>query len=390
MRAPLFADAPARVYWELTRACDLACLHCRARAAPYADPRDLSTEVGMRILCQLAEVQPVRPHVIFTGGDPLKRGDLFELIAGARSLGLHVSVSPSATPLLTEEAIDRLRVAGVEAISLSIDGSDSGRHDALRGVPGTFERTLIAAKRARAIGLAFQVNTLVSRRTLDDLPAIESLVRSLRADRWSLFFLVSVGRGTVLPPISAQESEDLLGWLTERAKVPGVVITTTEAPHFRRVALQHREERSQPPTGHGAGMRDGAGVMFIAHDGQVTPSGFLPLSAGNAKLENPLRIYRESALFRSLRDVDHFRGRCGYCEYRTLCGGSRARAYAATGDPLAEDPLCVYEPRTLSVAFAALNPSTGPSRSRPARRRSLEPAYRTRRLLDPCHHAMRR
>jgi len=345
MGPPLFADAPARVYWELTRSCDLACLHCRAQAAPQADPRDLSIEAGLRIVRQLAEVQPVKPHVIFTGGDPLKRGDLFELIASARSLGLHVSVSPSTTPLLTEEAVDRLRVAGVEAISLSIDGSDAGKHDALRGVPGTFERTLIAARRARAIGLAFQVNTLVSRRTRDDLPAIESLVRSLRADRWSLFFLVRVGRGTVLPPISAQESEELLDWLAVQAKLPGLVITTTEAPHFRRVVLQHREAGSQAPVGHGAGMRDGAGVMFIAHDGQVSPSGFLPLSAGNAKLENPLRIYRESPLFRSLRDVNQFHGRCGYCEYRTICGGSRARAYAATGDPLAEDPLCAYEPK---------------------------------------------
>jgi radical SAM protein len=333
------------VYWELTRACDLACVHCRAQAAPYADPRDLSTEAGVRILHQLAEVQPIKPHVIFTGGDPLKRGDLFELIASARSLGLHVSVSPSATPLLTEEAIDRLRVAGVEAISLSIDGSDAGKHDALRGVPGTFARTLLAARRAREVGFALQVNTLVSRRTRDDLAAIESLVRLLRADRWSLFFLVGVGRGTVLSPISAQETEELFEWLAVRAKVPGIVITTTEAPHFRRVVLQHREEGAPAPSGHGAGMRDGAGVMFIAHDGQVSPSGFLPLSAGDAKLENPIRIYRESPLFRSLRDVDHFHGRCGYCEYRTICGGSRARAYAATGDPVAEDPLCVYEPK---------------------------------------------
>lgn len=345
MRPPLFTDAPVRVYWELTRACDLACLHCRAQAAPQADPRDLSTETGLRILRQLAEVQPVKPHVIFTGGDPLKRGDLFELIASARSLGLHVSVSPSATPLLTEEAIDRLRVAGVEAISLSIDGSDAGKHDALRGVPGTFARTLLAARRAREVGFAIQVNTLVSRRTRDDLAAIESLVRLLRADRWSLFFLVGVGRGSVLSPISAPETEDLLDWLAVQAKLPGLVITTTEAPHFRRIVLQHRDSGAQAPAGPGAGIRDGAGVMFIAHDGTVSPSGFLPLGAGNAKLENPLRIYRESPLFRALRDVDRFHGRCGYCEYRTICGGSRARAYAATGDPLAEDPSCVYEPR---------------------------------------------
>lgn len=343
-----FDNAPVRVYWEITRSCDLACLHCRAEAAPTPDPRELSSREGRRLLGQLADVEP-KPHVIFTGGDPLKRADLFGLIAAARTLGLHVSVSPSATPLLTEEAIDELLVAGVEAISLSFDGSDAGKHDVLRGMPGTFVRTLAAAERAGEVGLAFQVNTLVSRQTLDDLPAIESLVRSLRANRWSLFFLVGVGRGSVLSPISAEETEDLLVWLAQRAKLPGPVITTTEAPHFRRVMLQHREPGSKL-VGHGAGMRDGAGVMFISNVGEVSPSGFLPLSAGNAKLENPLRIYRESALFRSLRDVDHFEGRCGRCEFRMICGGSRARAYAATGDPLAEDSLCVYEPRMVNLS----------------------------------------
>jgi radical SAM protein with 4Fe4S-binding SPASM domain len=295
---------------------------------------------GEKLLEQLAQAGPI--HVILTGGDPLKRADLFPLIAKARALGLHVAVSPSGTPLLTEDAIDRLKDAGVEAISLSIDGSTSKRHDALRGVPGCFERTIVAARRAAKVGLAFQVNTLVSRETLDDLPAIETFVRSIGATRWSLFFLVTVGRGTVLEPISPSETEELLGWLAKRALEPGPVITTTEAPHFRRVSQQR---------GHGAGMRDGNGVMFIAHDGSVSPSGFLPLSVGNVTLENPLRLYRESSLFRSLRDVDQFHGRCGHCEFRFVCGGSRARAFAATGDAFAEDPLCVYQPK--------LNPSIG-------------------------------
>ncbi len=332
----VFEDAPLRVYWEITRACDLACVHCRATAAPHADPAELDTRRGLKLLDQLASSGPL--HVILTGGDPLKRADLFELIAHARELGLHVSVSPSATPLLTEAALDHLKDAGVEAISLSIDGSTSAKHDALRGVPGCFDRTMVAAKHAAQIGLPFQVNTLVSRETLDDLPAIDALVRSLGANRWSLFFLVTVGRGTVLEPISARETEDLLTWLATRALEPGPVITTTEAPHFRRVSQQR---------GHGAGMRDGNGVMFISHDGSVSPSGFLPLSVGNVKLENPLRLYRESTLFRSLRDANHFHGRCGHCEFRFVCGGSRARAYAATGDPLAEDPLCVYQPKLL-------------------------------------------
>jgi radical SAM protein with 4Fe4S-binding SPASM domain len=337
----IFAEAPRRVYWEITRACDLACVHCRAEAAPCANPGELDTKAGFKLLDQLATVPDL--HVILTGGDPLKRADLFDLIAHARAQGLHVSVSPSATPLLTEDAIERLKAAGVEAISLSIDGSTAARHDELRRVPGCFERTMLAAKRAHDVGLAYQVNTLVSRETLDDIPAIGNLVRELHADRWSLFFLVTVGRGEVLEAITSEEAEKLLTWLAERAKEPGPICTTTEAPHFRRIVLQHRTAGEPTPTGHGAGMRDGNGVMFIGHDGEVSPSGFLPLSAGNVKMENPLRIYRESQLFRSLRDVDHFNGRCGRCEFRNVCGGSRARAYTATGEPTAEDPLCLYE-----------------------------------------------
>ena len=346
----VFADAPVRVYWEITRACSLACVHCRAEAAPHADPRELDTKAGFHLLDQLADATP-KPHVILTGGDPLQRSDLFDLIAHARSKGLLVSVSPSATPLLSEEAIDSLLVAGVSAISLSIDGSTAERHDAIRKVDGCFERTKLAAKRAKDVGLMFQVNTLVSKETLDDLPAIERLVRELGADRWSLFFLVTVGRGTVLNPITPKETETLLEWLSDRSKVmPGPVITTTEAPHFRRVSLQRHGAPKHE--GHHAGMRDGNGVMFIGHDGEVSPSGFLPLSVGNVKMENPIRLYRESELFRNLRDPNHFEGRCGHCEYRYVCGGSRARAWAAHGDPLAEDPLCEYEPQLHAHATA--------------------------------------
>ena len=340
----LFADAPSRVYWEITRACSLACLHCRAEAAPTAAPGQLDTAAGLKLLRQLAAVTP-KPHVVLTGGDPLERADLFELIAAGRELGLNMSVSPSGTPRLTEEAIDKFLISGLSAISLSLDGSTAARHDAIRGVPGCFERTLVAGRRAAEVGLAFQVNTLVSAETVDDLPAIDTLVRSIGSTRWSLFFLVSVGRGTVLTPISAQRTEELLVWFAERAKLPGPVLTTTEAPHFRRVVLEHRDPTKAAPQGHGAGMRDGNGVMFIGHDGEVNPSGFLPIVAGNVKMQDPITIYREAPIFRSLRAVDGFNGRCGHCEYRAVCGGSRARAYVASGDPLGEDPLCVYEPK---------------------------------------------
>lgn len=330
-----------RVYWEITRACALACRHCRAEAAPHRAKEELDTEEGFRLLEQLAAGDP-KPHVVLTGGDPLERPDLFELVAKGRSLGLGVSVSPSATPRLTRDAIRRFKEAGVEAISLSIDGATEASHDGIRGVPGTFARTLVAGAQARELGLPFQVNTLVAKETLGDVPAIEALARELGAARWSLFFLVTVGRGTVLSPISPVESDELLGWLAGRAAQPGMIITTTEAPHFRRVVAERRA--SVPGRGHAAGIRDGNGIMFVSHDGEVFPSGFLPVAAGNVRTDDALRIYREAPLFLSLRDVDAFHGRCGACEVRSVCGGSRARAYLASGDLLGEDPLCTHQP----------------------------------------------
>ena len=346
----VFDQAPRRVYWEVTRACDLACRHCRARASPEPEPGELTTAEGLRLLDRLAAVAPP-PQVVLTGGDPLKRRDLFALIGHARARGLGVSVAPSATPFLTLEAVAALKNAEVDAISLSLDGSNAARHDALRCVSGCFDRTITAARAAASVRLPFQINTLVCEETLDDLPAIHSLTVSLAAARWSLFFLVAVGRGTVLRQITPEACEHLLQWLADVAAAGRPVISTTEAPHFRRVALERKRSGSSEPrdlhdsTPHpAAGIRDGNGIMFISHLGDVCPSGFLPLGAGNVRIDDPLRIYRESVIFRSLRNADLLGGRCGACEYRWLCGGSRARAFAATGDPLAEDPLCPYEP----------------------------------------------
>ena len=345
-----FDQAPRRVYWEVTRACDLACRHCRAEAAPVADPGELTPEDGERLLHALARFGEPLPHLVLTGGDPLKRSDLFSLIGLARSLGFPVAVAPSGTPLLTAEAIRHLRSACVEAISLSLDGADAARHDGLRGVPGCFDRTLVAARECVDAGLSFQVNTLAAKETLDQIPAVHRLVADLGAARWSLFFLVAVGRGTVLRSITSEDCERLFEHLLDLAETPGPAITTTEAPHFRRVAMARARRRgahgvrSSRAAGHAAGIRDGNGIMFISNTGEVHPSGFLPLSAGNVKTTDPLVIYRDAALFRALRRADLFGGRCGRCEYRETCGGSRARAWAVTGDPLAEDPLCRYEP----------------------------------------------
>ena len=337
-------NRPLRVYWEVTRACDLACRHCRATANPIADPDELTTAEGLRLLKDLASFGEPYPHLVLTGGDPLKRDDLFQLIDAAQSLGLNVSVAPSATPLLTSEALLKLASAGVDAISLSLDGSTAARHDSIRGIQGTYERTLEAARVARVIHLPFQINTLVCGVTVDDLPSVYEQVCELGAARWSLFFLVTVGRGQVLEPISAERAEQVLQWaagLVRRPGSPGPLITTTEAPQLRRIAMQRSGGSGAH---HAAGIRDGNGIIFISHTGDVCPSGFLEVAAGNVRSRSVVDVYRDAPLFVQLRDPDCFHGRCGRCEYRWVCGGSRARAYCASGgDPLSEDPLCEYE-----------------------------------------------
>jgi radical SAM protein len=347
-----YPDRPLRVYWEITRACDLVCRHCRAAAVPDPSAEELSGTEGRRLLAQLTRFGNPLPHVVLTGGDPLKRRDLFELIGTARGLGISVSVAPSATPLLTADAIRRLAEAGVEAISLSLDGSTADRHDAIRGIKGTFERTLEAGRAARRSSLPFQVNTLVCAETVDDLPTIHERAIAMGAARWSLFFLVSVGRGEVLAPVSAERAETVLNWaanLNDHSDPKYLVVTTTEAPHIRRILAQRRRRvpghgPRQSPAHRAAGVRDGNGVMFISHTGDICPSGFLELPVGNVRERDVVEAYRSDTLFTQLRDPERFGGRCGRCDFHWLCGGSRARAYASSGSPFAVDPLCTYEP----------------------------------------------
>jgi radical SAM protein len=343
----LFADAPQRVYWELTRACDLACTHCRANAIHTRDREELTTREIYDTLDALA--QGAAPHIILTGGDPLKRPDFFSIVAHTVRLGLPCLVAPSATPLLTKDTISALAWYGVSAMSLSLDGSTAAHHDGLRGVPGTFERTLQAARDIVAAGISLQINTLVTDHTQHDLAAIHQLVRDIGAERWSLFFLITTGRGSTLKQVTPEQADAVLNWALDHAGDDRPIVTTTEAPHYRRLAVMRYASRIEhPPQGpmirRGLGIRDGNGVMFISHTGDVQPSGFLPLTAGNVRTENPLQIYRTSPLFTSLRRTDTFEGRCGACEFQEICGGSRARAYAATGSPLGSDPLCAYQP----------------------------------------------
>jgi MoaA/NifB/PqqE/SkfB family radical SAM enzyme len=306
----VFNDAPKRIYWELTRACDLACSHCRADANPCADPRELHTTEVFRILTSRGRGQAARR---VHRGDPLKRRDFFDIVEHAAAVGLPVNVSPSATPLLTSDVIQTLAAMRVAAMSLSLDGSSAARHDSLRGVVGTYSRTVQLAREIVRTSIALQVNTLVTTQTVDDLPEIHRVVREIGADRWSLFFLITTGRGKSLGQLTPAESETVLNWALDRVAERRPIVTTTEAPHYRRLAvMRHAENRERTPGRplvQGLGMRDGNGVMFISHTGEVQPSGFLPLTAGYARTENPLQIYRESPLFQDLRKTECFTGR---------------------------------------------------------------------------------
>jgi radical SAM protein with 4Fe4S-binding SPASM domain len=293
--------------------------------------------------------------VIFTGGDPLKRPDLMPLVRAAVARGLGVSVAPSATIGLTHDIVGALKEAGVSAMSLSLDGPTAAQHDALRGVLGCFGWTLAAARRIVAAGIPLQINTLVTAHTEPLLEDTVKLVAGLGAARWSLFFLVAVGRGRVLTSLDPVAAERRLRWVAANARTWPFVASTTEAPHYRRIVIQQTRAAGGggaeiAAAGRGWGIRDGNGIMFIAANGDVTPSGFLPLVAGNVRDASPLDVYRDSPIFRGLRDLDRLGGRCGACEFRAVCGGSRARAWAATGDPFAEDPLCEWRAEGVPVA----------------------------------------
>jgi radical SAM protein len=344
-----YSQTPLNIYWEMTQACALACRHCRAEAVPAADERELTFKEGMRFLRQIPGFGQPLPQLILTGGDPLMRADLYELIAEARRLGIGVSITPAATAALTRDVLVKLKAHGVEGLGLSLDGSTAKRQDSIRGVPGTFDRTTQAMRWARELGIPLQVNTLVSAET-DDLPAVYELLNQYGIARWSLFFLISVGRGKVLQPLSPEEGERLMNWVYDTSRIAAFVVATTEAPSYRRVALQRMrsegmtgEQIKRSPAFRGFGIRDGHGVMFVSNTGNICPAGFLPLPAGNVHTDGIVDVYRHSPVFDALHEPEQFEGRCGACEYHTLCGGSRARAFEATGSAIGSDPSCTYE-----------------------------------------------
>ncbi len=353
MLATLDLDsAPFTIAWELTRACAYACKHCRADAQPKRDPRELDTDEAKRLIDALTGFQS-RPILVFTGGDPLMRRDLFELARHAHERGLRVSLTPTATALATRGRMRQAREAGVRRVAFSVDAATAAIHDRFRGFKGSFERTLAGLRNAQAEGLPLQVNTTVCGSNVYQLPLLVPLLERWRVVQWSVFFLVPVGRGRRLPMLSASEHERVLEWLADLSASAPFDVKATAAPQYRRIV--RRRLRGEAGAGFrfadglhrpGAhkGVNDGRGFMFISHRGEVMPSGFLPLVAGDVRAQDPVSIYRDSPLFRQLRDPHALRGKCGRCEFKRICGGSRARAFAITGDHLAADPSCPYRP----------------------------------------------
>ena len=338
---------PFVLVWEVTQACDLACEHCRADAQPARHPDELTTEEGKRLLDR-ARAFGEGQLVVLSGGDPLARPDLLELIEYGTEIGLRMTLTPSGTASLTPETVHDLADAGIKRIALSLDGASAAAHDRFRGEAGSFEQTIDAAAAARAAGIPLQINTTVCAATADELPALRDRVADLGAVLWSVFFLVPIGRGQVLDPVSPERAERILAWLAEVSQAAEFGVKTTEAPHYRRVAIQGRRDASEAPPedqiGRRLGITAGDGFAFVSHTGEVYPSGFLPESAGSVREADLVDLYRESDLFESLRDPDALRGKCGACGFRHVCGGSRSRAYAHTGDQLTSDPLCAYVP----------------------------------------------
>jgi radical SAM protein len=359
-----FNQRPMLVFWEVTRACQLACFHCRASATEGALPGELTTTEGRDLIDQVAAFGRPFPILVLTGGDCLLRPDLFQLVEYANGLGVPVALSPSVTPQLTQEKMELMVSSGVKAVSISLDGSNPATHDGVRGIPGHFEDTIKAISALSAAGLTVQVNTTVMRANVNELADIADLISRAGAHIWEVFFLVQVGRGVATDAVSPQEHDDICHFLYD-ASQHGFIVRTVEAPFFRRVvhcraageaapttalykALSERLETlmgpaAGKPRAQTASTRDGKGILFVAHDGEINPAGFLPLPLGNVREQAVATIYRDDPLLVKIRNAE-FTGRCGRCEYADLCGGSRARAYAAFGDPLAEDPACPYEP----------------------------------------------
>jgi radical SAM protein len=340
-----FSRSPFIVIREVTRACALSCVHCRTDAIARRDPRELSTEEGFHLIDQIAAFGKPHPLFVLTGFDPMWRRDLAELVGYASAAGLTVALTPSGTAAATRKRLEELKAAGLSRVAVSLDGPDAATHDAFRRVRGSFMYTMKIIESVVELGLPLQINTTVSRMTLPTLRAMADRVGQFPLTLWAVFFLIQTGRGASLDQISADECEQVLTWLDDLSRREPFGIKTTEAPHFRRVVTRAARGSvnvfKRPQLRAPRAVNDGNGFVFIDHVGQICPSGFLPMPRGNVRDGGLVDVYRNDEVFVRLRDADALNGPCGDCEFRTICGGSRSRAFAMTGDAFASDPLCV-------------------------------------------------
>ena len=350
-----FNRAPFLVIWEVTRACALACIHCRADAIHRRDPRELTTEEAFRLIDQVRAFGATPPLFVLTGGDPMRRPDLADLVRYAAGTGLTVALTPSGTAAATPARLAALKDAGLSRVAVSLDGPDPETHDAFRRVRGSYAWTMRIIDAAIDIGMPLQINTTISRLTLPSLEAMAARVAQLPLTLWALFFLIQTGRGANLEQVSPEECERVLGYLYDLSLTSPFGIKTTEAPHYQRIVWQREEARLQAGLPTQAverrrqlraprSVNDGNGFVFIDHLGNICPSGFLPVRRGNVRTTNLAEVYRADEVFGRLRNANALLGKCGRCRFREICGGSRSRAFAATGAMMASDPLCAYEP----------------------------------------------
>jgi radical SAM protein len=367
-----FGQTPFVAIWETTRSCDLACRHCRAEAISEPLPGELSTEEGFSVLEQLAGMGT--PICILSGGDPAKRFDLCELVEFGHQLGMRMATIPAATPLLTKNLVQDLKIAGLAQMALSLDGPSAEVHDTFRGVPGAFDKTMEGARFAREVDIPLQINTTFSAYNLEHFAAMTEIVGNIGAVFWEVFFLVPMGRGRDLGQMNSEQFEVLFRELAKYSQRVKFIVKITEAPHYRRFLVQEHmagEGSKEKKVSHGSagggrgelpwhmrrdfgpggsiglapkGVNAGNGHVFVSYCGDIYPSGFLPLPCGNIRTGSLTEVYRHHPVFRELREADLLKGKCGICEYRDICGGSRARSFAMTGDYLAEEPFCAYEP----------------------------------------------
>ncbi len=338
------------VAWETTRACNLACKHCRAAAVNKPYEGELDTPAAFRLMDQIAELG--QPIVILTGGEPLLRDDIFDIARYGTDKGLRMVMAPNGT-LITPEHAQRMVDSGIKRISISLDGATREKHDSFRGVEGAYDGALRGIEYAKAVGLEFQINTTISKLNLDQIPLIQELAVKLGAVAHHIFLLVPTGRGKYIidQEITAQEYEETLNWFYDQRDKTPLQLKATCAPHYYRILRQRAREEGKSVSfeSHGLdavtrGCLGGTGFCFISHRGVVQPCGFLQVDSGNVTETSFADIWRGSKVFLALRNYDDLKGKCGECEYKRVCGGCRARAFEATGDFMAEEPLCSYQP----------------------------------------------